>query len=195
MKLIAKIVVLLAVIAFVPTSSYAIVDAEVYGGAFWGGEYYSGATAQDINVGPEYGFRGHLNFGIPLLFKVGAGFFYNKAPLKFENEAQNAKYELTKTDLGIDMYAMLELPIIIHPYVRFGLSVTQDVEVEKKIGTTTTTEKYSEHFKSSYYGFGLAFTVFPYIRLYGEYMYTISKQEDDREISGNAVHVGAMLSI
>lgn len=196
MKSIAKIVVLLAIIAFVPTASYALIDAEAYGGAFWGGQYYSGATAQKVNVGKEYGFRGHLNFGIPLLFKVGVGMFYNKAPLKYKNESSGNEYKITIRDLGIDAYAMLELPIFIHPFARMGLSVKQDVKVEEpQLDGNTKSNEYSRKFRSSYYGGGAAISILPYIRIYGEYIYTISKLEDGKELSGNAFHLGAMLSI
>jgi hypothetical protein len=189
MSILRKIALVTAVLLVVPVSSYAIVDLGVYGGYTFSGEI----TYEDISkdtTGYEYGVLGHLNGSvIPMVLSVGIGGFYQRAPLEYEADGKNV--ETTKTAYGLDGIIMLELPILIHPYVRGGVAIKE--KLETKIGAIEYSE--SSSFDSYYFGIGGALTIFPMVQLFGEYMYNTSKQEDDVELKSNSVHVGARLNI
>ena len=97
-----------------------------------------------------------------------------------------------KVAYGFDAYAQLALPILIHPYVRGGIAIKEELDVE---GT-----KIDDNFSSYHYGIGVSLTVFPMIQLFAEYMRYESTIDDDSypnevDMSGNAFHVGAKISI
>ncbi len=179
---------MLALVMSVPVSSYAIVDAAVYGGYSYA-NLDTDAYQENMN-GWEYGFWGHLNFGLPMLFSVGVGPFYQKTATKYD--VGGTDYDADRVMWGIDVMASLELPIFIHPYIRMGIAIKEELQLDQSGGTLIKDEKY---FNSHYYGIGAAFSVFPMVRLFGEYVFNYSNQEDNTVIKSNAVHVGAMLSI
>ncbi len=191
-KLRSVVLVALALLIFVPASSYAIVDFGVYGGYSFTGKIQAD-TVDKSTKGWEYGFLGHLNGSvIPMVLSVGIGGFYQKAPLKYS--VSGTDFDLTKTAYGLDGIVMLELPIIIHPYVRGGIAINEKAKIEVSGPAAYSTSK-SKKFNSYYVGLGAAFTIFPMIQLFGEYMYNTSKQEDNVDLTSNSIHVGARLSI
>jgi opacity protein-like surface antigen len=186
MKSIAKILAVLIVLVFVPTSSYALLDFGVYGG-YALGDIDLGTSSEDMH-GSEYGFVGHFNGGVPLLITVGLGLYWQKASHTIDTSGSDL--DADKVSYGFDAYAQLALPILIHPYVRGGIAIKEELDVE---GT-----KVDDKFSSYHYGIGVALTVFPMIQLFAEYMRYESTIEDDPykiDMSGNAFHVGAKISI
>jgi len=178
-KKFGKFFIVLIIMIFIPASSYAIVDASVYGGRTFGNKVESAGDKTDAN-GWQYGLYGHVTTGIPMLCTVGLGGFYLIAPLKGDVDAK-------KKTFGIDAYAQLDLAVLpVYPYVRYGIAINEKVEV----GSTSV----SENFKSHYIGVGLSRDIFSAavikIRLFAEYLYTTSKQEKDVKIKGNAINVG-----
>jgi hypothetical protein len=182
-KKFGKFFIILTIVLFIPASSYAIVDASIFGGRTFGSKIENAAGDTDVN-GWQYGLYGHVNTGVPMLFTVGAGGFFLTAPLKGDIDA-------TKKTVGFDAFAMVDLPVLpVFPYVRYGIAVKETVEVKTSAGTTSS----SENFKSNYFGFGLSRTIFSAVKLklqiFAEYLYTISKQENDTKLKGHAVNVG-----
>lgn len=178
-KKFGKFFIVLTIMVFIPASSYAIVDASVFGGRSFGTKYEDSGSSTDAN-GWQYGAYGHVTTGIPMVLTVGLGGFYLVAPMKGDVDA-------TKKTVGIDAYAQIDLPVIpVNPYARYGIAIKESVE-----GDSTTI---SENFKSHYFGVGLSREIFSAavikIRLFAEYIYTTSKQEHDIKIKGNAVNFG-----
>lgn len=190
-----KSVLLLFILALVmvPAASYALIDASVYGGyAFASME--SEAATKDI-TGWEYGCRGHINTGIPMLLTIGVGGFYQVMPL--ETEIAGETVDVTKTTYGIDVYAQLDLPILpVNPFVRYGIAIKDELEVEL---ANSRSENLSDNWKSSYVGGGLAYPLFDLVvidlKIFAEYLYTTTKQENDIKINGHVVNAGLQLSI
>jgi len=196
MKMLKRVLVVAAIVLMIPASGFAIVDFGAYGGYYFAGELDLGDFVDKTpgTAGWEYGFLGHLNGGVPLLFNVGLGGFWQRSPLKYDLGGNS--YNAKKTTYGIDIIAELELPIIIHPFARAGIAIKEKLEVEYNVsGVGKVTKTNEEYFKSYYLGIGAGITVFPMIRLFGEYLFTRSKQENGVELQGSAVHVGAKLSI
>ena len=188
MKYLTKIFILLAILLFVPASSYALVDFGIYGG-FAVGDWEAGSKSYDT-AGGQYGFIGHFNGGVPLLISVGVGGFWQKSSLTVDFGGTDI--DIDKITYGFDAYAMLELPIIIHPYIRGGIAIKDKIEE----GSSSRDDK----FNSIYYGLGVSLTVFPTIRLFGEYIMTQStfgKDDNNAEekVNLNAVNFGAMIMI
>ncbi len=187
-----KLIVIFAaftVLVFAPSASFAIVDLGVYGGYSFGGEIEVGNETYDV-MGPEYGFIGHINGSvIPMILSLGVGGFYQKSTLQYE--ADNKDFDLDRTMYGLDAIAMLELPIIIHPYLRGGIAINEKLEL--KIDDSSVS--YEEKFNSYYFGIGAAFTVFPMVQIFGEYLYNYSNQEDDSTLKTNSIHIGARVNI
>jgi len=209
MKILRKasitLMVLVSILLFLPSSSHALIDFGVYGGYYFSGDMewgdvqydYAELTGPSDLAGWEYGVRGHFTSGIPLLFSTGLGFFLQKAPLEYE--IGGSSFDAKKTTYGFDCFAQLEIPIPIHPYVCAGLAINEKVEVKLEVEVngeeTTVSKDYDKYFRSHYYGFGVAFTFFPRIYIFGEYLYTRSKQKKRIVLKGNAIHMGAKISI
>lgn len=186
MKSIAKIFIVLFILVFAPASSFALVDFGVYGG-YAVGEAEYGTNTEDM-YGSQYGFVGHFNGGVPLLILVGVGLYWQKASHTIDTSGGDL--DADKESYGFDAYAQLDLPILIHPYIRGGIAIKEKLDVE---GT-----KVDDKFNSLHYGIGIALTVFPMIQLFAEYMRYESTIDDDPyefDLSGNAFHVGAKISI
>ncbi|TAL29643.1 MAG: hypothetical protein EPN93_21380 [Spirochaetes bacterium] len=194
MKIIRYLALALALAAFVPATSYAIVDAGIYGGYSFSGEIDAGSLASGkTTTGWEYAFIGHVNFDFLAIFNLGIGAFYQNAPLKFDVGGETIKVD--NVTIGPDIYLELDLPVIpIHPYVRGGIAAYNKttIDLPSSIGNDVTAKKY---FSAYYFGLGAALTIFPFVQIFGEYMYNYANQEKDVTLSGNAVHLGARLNI
>ncbi|MCU0822617.1 MAG: porin family protein [Spirochaetes bacterium] len=192
-----NLLVLLAVMLMIPASSYALVDGSIYGGYAFGGKLEGTGETADVS-GYHYGARVHANLGIPMVVSFGLGMFYEIAPMKYE--VNGKEDDLKKETLGIDVYAQLKLPVIpINPFIRYGIAINDKVEVtyQDQDAGGSATETFQENFKSSYYGIGIAYSLLDAIvmdiQLFGEYLYTTSKQEKGIELKGNVVNLGVQV--
>jgi len=188
-----KMIAILTILLSIPAASYAIVDASVFGGYSFLGEYKDSGSSYDTK-GYQYGAYAHLNTGIPALFTVGLGGFYTIAPMTVETSYGDK--DATKKTVGIDAYAQIDLPILpVFPYLRYGHAINEKLEV-KNSGSTTT---YNENFKSYYYGIGICKTLINAVKLdlqlFVEYLRTSSKQENDVKTTGNVINVGLKASL
>ena len=188
MRCMKAVLLACAVLLVLPASGYALLDVGVYGGYSFAGEIEIESSSPKT-TGPEFGAFAHYNTGFPLLLTFGIGPFYQQTYLSYD--FMNNDYDATRRMLGLDVYLQLELPIIIHPFVRGGVAVKEWLKLEG--GGESTTK--SEYFKSYYGGLGAAFKVFPLVSFFGEYLYTRSKQEDGIVVKGNAIHAGAKLTL
>jgi hypothetical protein len=75
-----------------------------------------------------------------------------------------------------------------------GVAINEKIDVQiptnTALGTAETTAD-ERWFRSNYYGIGVAISVSPMIRFFGEYVYNYSNQENNMVIKTNAVHIGA----
>ncbi len=186
MKSIKLFIAILVVLLMVPVSSYALVDFGAYGG-YALGNIETDAAEKDLN-GYEFGAFAHYTTGLPMLFSIGIGGFYQRNVSKYE--LNNTDYDATRSMYGADLMFTVELPIVIHPFVRGGIAINEsfDIDFDEEVSE-------SESFKSYYVAVGAGITVFPMIRLFGEYMYNKSEQESEQKINTSSFHIGAMLSI
>jgi len=187
MKSIKIAVAMLAVLLMVPVSSYAIVDIGAYGGYSYA-NIDTGAKQDDIN-GWEYGAFGHLNTGLPMLFTIGLGGFYqvNSSTLDVNSE----DVDVERVVYGLDAMFTLELPLLpVNPFVRGGIAINESYEVK-----LPNSDAEDEKFKSYFFALGAGYKVFPMTSLFLEYMYTISNRDNDVTISTHSVHLGAMINI
>lgn len=188
-----RILIIMAIVAMAPTASFAIVDISAYGGYSFANDIsITSLSSTSLKNGPEYGVFAHLNGGIPMLFSAGIGLFYNVAPLKYSYAG--VSYDAKRVAYGFDLMGQLEMPILIHPYIRAGWALKETLEIEISGGPVQTSTK-SKYFGSTYLGLGAALTVAPFIRVFAEYLYTYSKQSSDITVKGNAIHVGATLNL
>lgn len=193
LKKLSIVIFIISVLILIPDYSYAIADLSAFGGYSFGGKLKSAGTSDNLD-GWQYGLYGHLNTGIPMLFTVGLGGFYQIAPLSLKTSSGTV--DATKTAVGIDAYGQLDLPIIpVKPYLRYGLAVNEKYEVKYSGGSTN----YSKNFNSNYYGIGLCYPIFSLVKfdlqLFAEYLYTTSKQENGVKINGNTINIGIKASI
>lgn len=196
MRTFGKIVVGLVILFFVPAASYAIVDASIYGGYSFGGTLDLDYDSGDLS-GWEYGFLAHINTGIPYVFTIGIGGFYQYSPMEYEIDD---KEDATRKTYGLDGYFQIDLPfIIINPYIRGGIAIKDETEIEYEVGGTAEDMVKDKYFGSYYFGVGIGYTIFEAaildLSIFGEYLYTTSKLEDDVELNGHAVHLGVKLAI
>ena len=183
MKTLYKILVITVAIALAPASAFAIVDIAGYGG------YTTGEYQKVDYSGPEYGAVGHLNYGIPMLIDIGIGAFYQRT--SYEIEQSGFKYKGDRDIVGLDAIATLELPIIVHPYVRGGIAFRDQLKSDAG-------DKLKDNFKTYHAGVGAGITIFPMLRLFAEYIYTSAELKKDSvkyEIYTHSVHAGVKLSL
>ena len=195
-KNVRNFLILLSVILLIPASSFALVDASVYGGYAFGGKLEGGGGGSADVSGYHYGARAHANLGIPMVVSFGAGMFYQIAPMKYE--VNGKKDDLKQETMGIDVYAQLKLPVIpINPFVRYGIAINDKVEVTYADAAGSRTNTLKQNFKSSYYGIGIAYSLLDAVvldvQLIGEYLYTKTKQEDGITLKANAFNLGVQV--
>lgn len=179
----------LSLITILPAKSYALVDAEIFGGYTFDGEVSGdNATGEDLS-GPNYGFRAHFNNTI-VLFDVGLGGFVQYSKLSFD--ISGSDQDVTRTSKGFDGYIKLNLPAIpLKPYVRAGWIIHDKTEFEDSTETEWNT--------GLYYGAGVAFSVLPLpvlsVQIYGEYIYNKGDVSNDSEVVSHTINIGALASI
>ncbi len=189
MKILRNIFITLAVMCLIPASSYAIVDIGVYGGYAFAGKLETQNFSETTN-GWEYGVLGHINHSFLGVLELGIGGYAQWAPMKYSVGGKD--YDIHKSTYGIDGIALLNLPVLpVMPFVRGGIGVYDKIKVDLPVGTATD----SKYFNNYYGGGGIAVSIFPLLQVFGEYLYTYSKQENNTTLKGNAVHLGARLDI
>ena len=161
---------------FVQNYSYAIVDASVYGGYTFSGTVEDTGFEADVD-GLLYGVKGHYNTSLIPLIELGVGAYYQFNKMQYESSGSD--FDLDRQSLGLDLNLILSLPII-HPYGRFTWAVVDSIKTE--------TDTYTENFKAWGAGVGVEFTIIPFFRVFGEYMYDKSKQ--DFTLTTNSAIIG-----
>jgi len=172
-------IIALGFVFFVTTNSFALVDAAVWGGYVFKGEL------EDNNDDPKggvYGIKGHYNTSLIPLLELGVGAYYQYSKLKID--ITNSDEDITRQTMGLDANLILGLPII-HPYVRGTYSFYDKMEVADYSDT--------EKFKGYGLGAGVEFTVFPFLRIFGEYMYDYT--EHDSYIKAQSINLGLKVDI
>ena len=192
----------LAIIALMlPSTSYAIIDASVYGGLSFSGNldfpnYTNYQTITKFKLedyatqGKQAGAIVHLNASvIPMILSLGLGGFYQRNILTYT--IMHNDYTLTKDSYGLDAILMIEAPIFIHPYIRGGIAIKEKADYKTPTETITS----SKNFNSYYGAVGGAFTIFPFIQLFGEYQYNYSKLETGGTFKTNSINAGVRVNI
>lgn len=176
-KLFTILVISAGLFMFLPSQSFALVDASAYGGYMFNGSVEGNSDADP--KGYNYGLKAHYNTSIFPLLELGVGAYYQNTKFKYDVTAINEDTILRKS-AGLDMNLIVKLPIV-HPYGRFMYSFWDEME-----GNT-------ERFKGYGIGAGVELTVFPFIRIFGEYMY--EKTKNEIEFKYNSVNLGLKLDI
>lgn len=192
----------LAIIALmIPSTTYAIVDASVYGGLSFSGNLdfpstsnfstLTGFKLEDYATqGKQAGAIAHLNASvIPMILSIGIGGFYQRNIMTYT--VMHVDSTLTKDSYGLDVIIMSEAPIFIHPYIRGGIAIKEKADYK----TPTETISSSKNFNSYYGAIGGAFTIFPFIQLFGEYQYNYSKLETGGTFKTNSINAGVRVNI
>ena len=175
MKNILKVFIIAAgFVLFFNANSFALVDV-----AAWGGFVYN-SNDDDGFKGPQIGLKAHYNTSLVTLVDWGIGLYYQQSKFFYDD---NSIDDLTRTSAGLDANLILSLPII-HPYLR-GTWAFWD-----KVSTDYWSDK--EKFKAFGLGGGVELTVFPFVRLFSEYMYEKSKH-DDLKFTSKAINLGLKL--
>ena len=170
----------LGLVFAVNTNSFALVDAAVWGGYVFSGEQEDNSGADP--KGGEYGIKGHYNTSVLPLLELGIGAYYQYSKIKFD--ILDSDEDMTRKTIGFDANLILSLPIL-HPYIRGTYSIWDDISYS---GYNDT-----EKFKGYGIGAGLEFTVAPFIRIFGEYMYDYT--EHDAYFKSHAANIGLKIDI
>jgi hypothetical protein len=177
-KNILKVLIITAgIVLSLNVNSFAIVD-----GAIWGGYGFSGEVedASFIDLtGIDYGIKAHYNTSLIPLIELGIGAYYQHTSITYDYDT-GEEYDLDRESAGIDLNLILSTPIV-HPYLR---------------GTYGLWDKFDDHtenYKAWGAGIGVELTVFPFIRIFGEYMH--ESTEHDIDITMDSVNVGIKADI
>ena len=178
MKNIFKVLIITAgIVLSFNVSSFALVD-----GAIWGGYGFSGdadaVPAADL-TGYDYGIKAHYNTSLFPLIELGLGAYYQKSTVTFDVSGDTTDFD--RKSAGIDLNLILSTPII-HPYLRGTYALWDDFDGD------------TENYKAWGAGVGAEITVFPFIRLFGEYMYETTEHYSDN-INMNSVNFGIKADI
>lgn len=177
MKNIFKVFVISAgIVLFFNVNSFALVD-----GAVWGGSVFKGQVEGGVDTEPtswQYGAKAHYNFSLIPLIEMGVGAYYQDTKIKFD--VLNSSSDVSRKSIGFDANVLLSIPII-HPYLR---------------GTYAFWDKYDtdvQNFKAYGVGAGVELVVFPFIRLFGEYMYELT--DHDGKLTTSSANFGIKADI
>jgi hypothetical protein len=175
-KILTVLVISAGFFMFLPSQSFAIVDASAYGGYM-----FNGTVEGNSDVDPKgynYGLKAHYNTSLFPMLELGLGAYYQNT--KFKYDVISTEETFLRKSAGLDMNLIVNLPII-HPYGRFIYSFWDDIEGDV------------ERFKAYGLGAGLELTVFPFVRIFGEYMYEKTTHEID--FKSNSVNFGIKVDI
>lgn len=177
MKNIFRVFIISAgIVLFLNVNSFALVD-----GAVWGGSVFKGSTEGGPDTEPtswQYGAKAHFNFSIIPLLEMGIGGYYQDTKLKFD--ILNSSSDVSRKSIGFDGNLLLSIPIL-HPYLRgtYAIWDKYDTDVQK--------------FKAYGIGGGLEIVVFPFVRLFGEYMY--ESTDHDGKLNTSSANFGLKADI
>lgn len=181
-------------ILFSSTSSYAIMDMEVFSGYSFAGDMGNLETTEDVS-GPDFGFRFDALYRIEQA-DFGLGSFMQFAPLTYK--INDEEYELNKLSIGIDSFARYKNEKIpVYPYVRFGTAVYDKTENKLISGENITVTEF--RFKSYYFGAGVSYPLVPMpvidVHAFIEYLYDISSIADDQVLKRHRVNIGLFMAL
>lgn len=178
----------LLIIAYPASSAFALADLGIYGGYSFAGSSDISGSKSDL-TGWQYGVIGHLNKSVlPMLLRTGAGAYLNMAPL----EGDNSGYTYDRATLGLDFYAQLDMPIIIHPYAKFQLGIYERMRV---LDGSEEIESENSYFQSYALGGGAAVTVFPMLQLFGEYLFSYAIADTTSTTQTHTMQLGVRVSL
>lgn len=175
------LIIAFALVFYVNTNSFAIVDAGVWGGYLFNGEIEDFSKA-DLKGG-QYGLKAHYNTSLIPLLELGVGAYYQYSMLKYDYSSFDE--DVTRQTIGLDANLILGLPIV-HPYIRGTYAFWDKLKFGDEDADT-------EKFKGYGAGLGVELTVFPFIRIFGEYMYDYT--DHDFYIKSHSANIGLKLDI
>lgn len=176
-KIFTAVIISAGLFMFLPAQSFALADVSAYGGYMFKGSVdgNSGVDAKGYN----YGIKAHYNTSLIPMIELGIGAYYQNTKFKFDPVFGGEKTYL-RMSAGLDMNLIVNLPII-HPYGRFMYAFWDDFEGDV------------EKFKAYGFGAGVEFTVLPFVRIFGEYMFENTKHGND--FKSNSVNMGIKVDI
>jgi hypothetical protein len=175
-NLLRVFIITAGVVLLFNVNSFALVD-----GAAWGGYAFKGEVEGNSDAKPkggQYGVKAHYNTSLIPFIELGLGGYYQNTKINFDITSFDT---IERKSAGLDVNIILSLPII-HPYIRgtYAFWDKLDTDVEK--------------YKAYGYGAGLELTVFPFIRIFGEYMYDHT-EHNDAFLKMNSVNFGLKADI
>jgi hypothetical protein len=189
------IALVVGIVAFTPTQSFALFDIGVYGGYSFAGEIDTAGESPNP-TGFSYGTVGHYNQSIFPFIRLGIGFYTQKMNLGYDLASEEVEYG--RKIVGFDSYLQLDIPLIpLHPYVKFAVALWEEQTGDFEDADQGVFDTYT-------LGFGAAFTFFPFLQVFGEYRYDYYKQDiavsynsttekydmDEESAVGHAFHLG-----
>jgi len=156
-------------------NSFALVDA-----AGWGGIGFDGKVEGNSDADPktaQYGAKAHYNTTLIPLLELGLGGYYQYTKIKYDIKGSD---DLIRKSAGLDVNLILSFPVI-HPYGRATYALWDKLEND------------TEKFKAYGLGAGIEIAFFPFLRVFGEYMYDYT--DHDGYIKMNSVNFGVKADI
>ena len=177
-KLFTMFLISAGLLMFLPSQSFALVDASAYGGYMFNGSVEGDSKADP--TGYNYGLKAHYNTSLFPLLELGVGAYYQNTKFKYDVYSLDEETFLRKS-AGLDMNLIVKLPIV-HPYGRFMYALWDDIEGDV------------ERFNAYGIGAGVELIVFPFVRIFGEYMYE-KTTHNKSDFKSNSVNLGLKLDI
>lgn len=183
MKKLILMILAAGVIAAIPASSYALVDAGVYGGYTFSGKNESNNSTTSGYKGPQFGAMAHLNMNNPL-FVLGMGPYIEMAKYK----KSDLDVDLDQS-VGLDAWFGLNIVPMITPYVRAGVGIMDKWTVKSGFGEDSQTN----YLKTWYAAIGLSKSIVPLVQVFGEFRYASSKLDGGDTFNRSMANIGVML--
>jgi|GEM_PF-556695 len=183
-----------AMVAFVPTSSFAIFDIGVYGGYGFTSIPDASSTLAAFSDpgGWDYGAVAHINIKIPFLMSFGFGAYYQGS--YFDNidfaklNAGGTQFAIQSKDaVGLSFYAQLDLIPVVKPFIRITVAIWEGQKMGSIDATSfDSTPTVFDFFMKTYsIGPGLAFKI-GIIDIFVDYMFNFTLNFGDVINVGNA---------
>lgn len=174
-----KLILSAFILCIAHASAFALVDANLYGGATVGGKYLNrGVKFGDSNG--HWGLSAHLNTTLLAVFQLGVGPYYQTSTVTYGIKNH---WSVDKKDVGIDGFVALDIPFIpLSPYLRGGASAWNKISGNSSYPGDSKTNNFERY----HAGGGLWLTVLPLpafkLQLFTEYVRFWGKEADKKSV-------------
>ena len=158
MKKMLKILPILCLMLFVPAGAFALLDANLYGGIPFSGQY-DDCNQKFFATNSSWGVSAHVNDTFLGFIQLGWGGFYQGSTATYKAPGAmmlGPDFSVKRYMAGLEAYVQLEIPVL-----PFGLYAKANTVAWDKVRIKEASYSHTDNFKRHAVGGGLLITIVP----------------------------------